>query len=120
MIGRRCAALLTRPGMAALFRIVIAELSCFSELGEYNFEHGKMYYLDSVRRYLEPKNALGAAKLDDTEAAATHFPAMISNYVFWPRMLLMNWSPFDASMAHAVDDDVLIKEARYCIASSTN
>lgn len=119
-IGRRYVTLLTRPGMAALFRIVIAELPRFPELGEAHFAHGKMPYFDSVRRYLDTENALGTAKLDDTELAATQFLGMISNYVFWPRMLLINWSPDDASMAHVVDEAVLMMEARYGAANTTN
>ncbi len=116
VIGRRYVDLLTRPGMAALFRIVIAELPRFPELGEAHFDRGKMPYFDSVRRYLDTENALGTAKLDDTELAATQFLGMIANYVFWPRMLLMNWSPDDASMAHVVDEAVLMMEARYGVA----
>jgi len=118
-IGRRYVDLLTRPGMAALFRIVIAELPRFPELGEAHFEHGKMPYFDSVRRYLDTENALGTAKLDNTELAATQFLGMISNYVFWPRMLLMNWAPDDASMAHVVDEAVLMMEARYRATNTT-
>jgi hypothetical protein len=90
------------------------------ELGETHFERGKMPYFDSVRRYLDTENALGAAKFDDTELAATQFLGMISNYVIWPRMLLMNWSPDDASMAHVVDEAVLMMEARYGVANTTN
>ncbi|MEU4805137.1 TetR/AcrR family transcriptional regulator [Actinosynnema sp. NPDC023587] len=119
-IGHRYVALLASPGMAALFRIVIAELPRFPELGEAHFQRGKMPYFDSVRRYLDTENALGTAKLDDTELAATQFLGMISNYVLWPRMLLMNWSPDDASMAHVVDEAVLMMEARYGAANTTN
>ena len=119
-IGRRYVALLTRPGMAALFRIVIAELPRFPELGEAHFERGKMPYINSVRRYLDTENALGTAKLDDTELAATQFLGMISNYVFWPRMLLIDWSPDDASMAHVVDVAVLMMEARYGAANTSS
>ncbi|GGS36055.1 TetR/AcrR family transcriptional regulator [Actinokineospora fastidiosa] len=119
-IGRRYVTLLTRPGMAALFRIVIAELPRFPELGKAHFERGKMPYFDSVRRYLDTENALGTAKLDDTELAATQFLGMISNYVFWPRMLLIDWSPDDASIAHVVDEAVLMMGARYGAANTTN
>jgi len=49
-IGRRYVALLTRPGMAALFRIVIAELPRFPELGETHFERGKMPYFVFLSR----------------------------------------------------------------------
>ncbi|WP_047868082.1 TetR/AcrR family transcriptional regulator [Nocardiopsis sp. RV163] len=117
-LGRRYVTLLTRPGMAALFRIVIAELPRFPELGEAHFERGKMPYFDSVRRYLDAENALGTARLDDTELAATQFLGMISNYVLWPRMLLVDWSPDDASTARVVDEAVLMMEARYGTANT--
>lgn len=113
VIGRRYVTLLTRPGMAALFRIVIAELPRFPELGAAHFGRGKMPYFDSVRRYLDTENELGTATLDDTELAATQFLGMISNYVFWPRMLLVDWSPDEASMAHVVDEAVAMMAARY-------
>lgn len=112
-LGRRYVDLLTRPGMAGLFRIVIAELPRFPELGEAHFERGKMPYFDSVRRYLEAENRVGTAEIDDPELAATQFLGMISNYVFWPRMLLIDWSPDEPSMNHVVDEAVLMMRARY-------
>ncbi|MBC9717347.1 TetR/AcrR family transcriptional regulator [Streptomyces sp. TRM66268-LWL] len=117
-IGRRYVALLTRPGMAALFRIVIAEVPRFPELGETQFKLGKMPYFESVRRYLAAENAAGTARLDDAEMAATQFLGMISNYVFWPRMLLAHWEPDDAAVADAVDQAVLTMLARYGVPGS--
>jgi hypothetical protein len=38
---------------------------------------------------------------------------MISNYVFWPRMLLAHWEPDDRAVADAVDQAVLTMLARY-------
>ncbi|MDA2811578.1 TetR/AcrR family transcriptional regulator C-terminal domain-containing protein [Nocardiopsis sp. RSe5-2] len=67
----------------------------------------------SVRRYLEAEDAAGTARLDDAETAATQFLGMISNYVFWPRMLLARWEPDEAGIAHAVDQAVLTMLARY-------
>lgn len=112
-IGHRYAALLSRPGMAALFRIVIAELPRFPELGETQFQLGKMPYFDSVRRYLDAENAAGTARLDDSVMAATQFLGMISNYVFWPRMLLLHWNPGAADTQNAVEEAVLTMLARY-------
>ena len=112
-IGRRYVALLTQPGMAALFRIVIAEVPRFPELGETQFKLGKMPYFESVRRYLAAENAAGTARLDDAEMAATQFLGMISNYVFWPRMLLARWEPDDSAITNAVDQAVLTMLARY-------
>lgn len=112
-IGRRYAAMLTRPGMAALFRIVIAELPRFPELGETHFNRGKMPYFDSVRRYLDAENGAGTASLDDTEMATTQFLGMISNYVFWPRLLLLDYSPSATEMDEAVHEAVRTMISRY-------
>ncbi|MET9542738.1 TetR/AcrR family transcriptional regulator [Streptomyces sp. NPDC006553] len=117
LIGRRYVALLTRPDMADLFRIVIAELPRFPELAESQFNRGKMPYFDSVRRYLEAERAAGTVVLEDPELAATQFLGMISNYVFWPRMLLPRWSPDRAAVEHVVDEAVAMMEARYAAAA---
>ncbi|MFC5835384.1 TetR/AcrR family transcriptional regulator [Nonomuraea insulae] len=113
MIGRRYVALLTRPDMADLFRIVIAEMPRFPELAEAQFNRGKMPYFESVRSYLEAERAAGTIVVDDLDLAATQFLGMISNYVFWPRMLLPHWAPDKASMDHVVDEAVLMMRARY-------
>ncbi|MEV2246259.1 TetR/AcrR family transcriptional regulator [Streptomyces sp. NPDC049970] len=113
LIGRRYVALLTRPGMTDLFRIVIAELPRFPELAESQFHRGKMPYFDSVRRYLEAERDAGTIRLEDPELAATQFLGMISNYVFWPRLLLPHWAPDGAAVESVVDEAVLMMVARY-------
>ncbi|MFE5238857.1 MULTISPECIES: TetR/AcrR family transcriptional regulator [unclassified Streptomyces] len=116
LIGRRYVALLTRPDMADLFRIVIAELPRFPELAESQFHRGKMPYFESVRRYLESERDAGTVVLDDPELAATQFLGMVSNYVFWPRMLLPHWSPDSADVERVVDEAALTMAARYAAA----
>jgi TetR/AcrR family transcriptional regulator of autoinduction and epiphytic fitness len=113
-IGRGYAELLTQPSMAKLFRIVIAEVPRFPELGRTQFDLGKMPYFDSVRAYLDAENARGTIRLDDAELAATQFLGMISNYVFWPRLLLVQWTPEDDAVLHVVDEAVEMMLARYC------
>nr|WP_269810047.1 TetR/AcrR family transcriptional regulator [Kineosporia rhizophila] len=113
LIGRRYVALLTRPGMADLFRIVIAELPRFPELGETQFSLGKMPYFTSVRAYLEAEREAGTVLLDDAELAATQFLGMISNYVFWPRLLLGHWAPEEQAMDQVVLEAVQMMRARY-------
>lgn len=116
-VGRRYVALLTQPGMAAVFRIVIAEVPRFPELGDAQFKLGKMPCFESARRYLAAENAAGTARLDDAEMTATQFLGIISNYVFWPRMLLARWEPDDTvittAITTAVDQAVLTMLARY-------
>ncbi|MEU9184938.1 TetR/AcrR family transcriptional regulator [Streptomyces sp. NPDC048484] len=117
-IGRQYAELLDRPGMASLFRIVIAELPRFPELGRVQFRLGKMPYFESVQRYLEAESAAGTASVDDSETAANQFLGMISNYVLWPRMLLVDWNPGTVAIQGAVDQAVVTMLARYSAATS--
>ncbi|MFF3835497.1 TetR/AcrR family transcriptional regulator [Streptomyces sp. NPDC002458] len=112
-IGRQYADLIGRPAMAALFRIVIAELPRFPELGRAQFELGKLPYFVSVQNYLEAQHAAGAAVVPDAESATNQFLGMIANYVLWPRMLLADWSPAPADVGHAVDEAVTTMLARY-------
>jgi AcrR family transcriptional regulator len=114
-IGHRYVELLTRPGMTALFRIVIAELPRFPELGEAQFSRGKMPYFESVSRYLAAANSAGSAKVGDPDLAATQFLGMISNFVFWPTLLLIDWAPERAAIEQAVDEAVSTMCARYRI-----
>ncbi len=112
-IGRRYVALLTRPDMADLFRIVIAELPRFPELGEAQFSRGKMPYFESVRRYLEAEREAGTIVLADADRAATQFLGMISNYVFWPKLLLPAWAPEAAAVERVIEEAVRLMEAGY-------
>ncbi|WP_430779971.1 TetR/AcrR family transcriptional regulator [Actinoplanes sp. G11-F43] len=114
-MGERYVALLTRPGMTALFRIVIAELPRFPELGEAQFSRGKLPYFESVRRYLAAADAAGSARVPDTELAATQFLGMISNFVFWPNLLLIDWAPAPEAIDHAVEEAVATMVARYAV-----
>ncbi|WKU05650.1 TetR/AcrR family transcriptional regulator C-terminal domain-containing protein [Micromonospora sp. HUAS LYJ1] len=99
--------------MTALFRIVIAELPRFPELGEAQFSRGKMPYFESVSRYLAAADRAGSAKVDDPDLAATQFLGMISNFVFWPTLLLTDWAPQRTAIEQAVREAVNTMCARY-------
>jgi len=111
--GRRYAALMSRPEMVGLYRIVIAEMPRFPALAETHFDVGKMPFFDSVRRYLAAEHDAGTARVEDSVAATTQFLGMISSFAFWPRLTVVGWNPTDAEMAHAVDDVVATMVARY-------
>ena len=114
-IGQRYAELLTRPEMTDLFRIVIAELPRFPELANAQFAQGKMPYFDSVRRYLEAEREAGTAAIADAELATTQFLGMVSNYLFWPRLLVPGWSVGRARADEVVADAVRTMIARYAV-----
>ncbi|TNM34397.1 TetR/AcrR family transcriptional regulator [Streptomyces sedi] len=112
-IGRRYADLVDQPGMTALFRIVIAELPRFPELGRMQFQLGKLPYFTSVRQYLESEHEAGNADVPDAVSAANQFLGMIANYVLWPRMLLTDWNPTASEIDDAVEQAVQTMLARY-------
>lgn len=113
VIGRQYAELVGRPGMTALFRIVIAELPRLPELGRMQFRLGKLPYFDSVRLYLQAEHEAGTARVPDAESAANQFLGMIANFVLWPRMLLTDWDPAARETGYAVDEAVETMLARY-------
>jgi AcrR family transcriptional regulator len=112
-IGRRYAELLSRPQMTDLFRIVIAELPRFPELAEAQFSHGKMPYFESVRVYLLAEQEAGTVRVEDVDLAVTQFLGMISNYVFWPTLLVPGWEVSVERVAQVVDEAVRTVAARY-------
>ncbi|GAB3250102.1 TetR/AcrR family transcriptional regulator [Kineosporia babensis] len=112
-IGLRYAELLGRPEMANLFRIVIAELPRFPELAGAQFSQGKMPYFASVHRYFLAEHAAGTAHVEDAELAATQFLGMISNYLFWPRLLLPEWNVSAERATEVVNEAVRTAVARY-------
>ncbi|MEE3850163.1 TetR/AcrR family transcriptional regulator [Gordonia sp. LSe1-13] len=112
-LGHRYAELLSRPQMTDLFRIVIAELPRFPELANAQFSQGKMPYFESVRNYLLAEHEAGTVRVDDLELAATQFLGMISNYVFWPTLLVPGWEVSAERVAEVVDEAVRTVVARY-------
>lgn len=113
ILGARYAELLARPEMVDLFRIVIAETPRFPELGRAHFDVGKMPFFTSVRDYLELERAAGTVLIDDLDLATTQFLGMIANFVFWPRLLLLDWDPEPAEVTRAVQEAVETMCARY-------
>lgn len=115
-IGRRYAELLGRARMTDLFRIVIAELPRFPELGKAQFAQGKMPYFESVRDYLLAECEAGTVEVEDADLAATQFLGMIANYVFWPTLLVPGWEVSAERVAQVVDEAVRTFTTRYATA----
>jgi AcrR family transcriptional regulator len=112
-LGQRYATLVSQPEMTDLFRIVIAELPRFPELAKAHFSQGKLPYFESVRIYLLAECDAGTADIADPEMAATQFLGMISNYLFWPRLLLPDWTVSPARTTAVVEEAVRTIVARY-------
>ncbi len=89
-IGRQYAATLRDPRIRALFRVMIAEVPRFPELGEQLYHRGKAPYLQRVEDYLVREVTAGSLDMPDVKLATRQFLGMINDVVFWPHMLVMN------------------------------
>lgn len=88
-IGHDYAGTITDPNIRALFRVMIAEVPRFPELGQELYEKGKKPYLDRLHAYLEAEVAAGHLAIADIPLAARQFLGMINDVIFWPHMLVM-------------------------------
>lgn len=66
-----------------------------------------------ARCYLLDETNAGRAVIADAELAATQFLGMISNVIFWPRLLVPGWTVNDIRAAEVVDEAVRTMVARY-------
>ena len=89
-IGADYAALLADPKVRALFRVIIAEVPRFPELGRELYEKGKQPYLVRLKDYVEAEIAAGTLDVGDVDLAIRQFLGMINDVVFWPHMLVID------------------------------
>lgn len=113
ILGRQYADLLLRPGMAGLHRMVIAEAPRFPELARIQFDLGKEPFFERVHAYLTAADEQGALRVPDPTIAATQFLGMISNVVFWPTLLLVEWNPTQEQIDDAIAGAVTMLTTTY-------
>ena len=65
------------------------------------------------RQRLLAEREAGTVQVDDVDLAATQFLGMISNYVFWPTLLVPGWEVSAERVAQVVDEAVRTTAARY-------
>lgn len=112
-LGTVYAELIGQPGMAGLFRLIITEAPSSPDLGRRQFALGKLPFFEEVRGYFEAAASARALHVPDPTMAATQLLGMISNFVLWPKMFLVDWNPGSAAIARAVEEAVLTTLARY-------
>ncbi|WP_432570822.1 TetR/AcrR family transcriptional regulator [Kineococcus sp. SYSU DK005] len=112
-LGTAYAEVIGRPATVGLFRLVIAEAPSSPELGRRQFDLGKLPFFEEVRGYFAAAADAGSLDVPDATVAATQLLGMISTFVLWPRMFLLDWDPEPAAVAQAVEEAVLTTLARY-------
>ncbi|WP_262056941.1 TetR/AcrR family transcriptional regulator C-terminal domain-containing protein [Streptomyces sp. STR69] len=70
-------------------------------------------YFESVRSHLLAEHEAGTVRVEDVDLAATQFLGMISNYVFWPTLLVPGREVSAERVAQVVDEAVRTIAARY-------
>ncbi|URJ58054.3 TetR/AcrR family transcriptional regulator [Paenibacillus polymyxa] len=90
--GRDYACVLTRDGMAPLFRVVIAEAKQFPQLSLFHYELGEGAVHQKLTQYLLDEVQLGNINLPDAAKTANEFMSIIAGQVLWPKMLLLDFS----------------------------
>lgn len=108
-IGRDYAATLARPDTRALFRVMIAEVPRFPELGRELYEKGKRPYLDRLHAYLRAEERAGTLRIPDVPLAARQFLGMINDIVFWPHMLVVDLEEADADAVVAAAVETFLR-----------
>lgn len=101
-IGHDYAAAITDPKIKALFRVMIAEVPRFPELGQELYEKGKKPYLDRLHSYLEAEIAAGTLAIPDVALAVRQFLGMINDVIFWPHMLVVDLAETDEDIERVI------------------
>lgn len=108
-IGRDYAATLARGDTRALFRVMIAEVPRFPELGRELYEKGKRPYLERLHAYLRAEARAGTLRIDDVPMAARQFLGMINDITFWPHMLVVDLEEADAGAVVAAAVETFLR-----------
>lgn len=89
-IGQEYADLLNSPNIRPLFRLVIAEVTRFPELGKELYLRGKAPFLKRLEDYLSQQVEIGVLEIPDLAIATRQFLGMINDVIFWPHFLIID------------------------------
>ena len=87
-IGQQYTKLLMRDDVRKIFKVIIAEVHDFPELGDLLYEKGKKPYLDALEGFIRRQTQEAVFDVSNIALAARQFLGMINDVVFWPRLLV--------------------------------
>lgn len=102
IIGQAYADTLVDDNVRRLFRVIIAEVPRFPEMGQQLYERGKAPYLSHIEAFLREQHRLGQLRIPDATLATRQFLGMINDVLFWPHMLVMDIVQTDAEIRKVV------------------
>ncbi len=101
-IGRDYAQTITDPKIRQLFRVMIAEVPRFPELGQELYDKGKKPYLERLSTYLQAEIAAGTLDIPEVDLAVRQFLGMINDVLFWPHMLVVGLTETEEDVERVV------------------
>ena len=105
-VGYRFLATMTAPRTRALFRILLAELNRFPELGCMLFERGPEQAYRQIADYLRIQTAQGRLRIGEPEWAARHFIEMVKGELHLRALMCPERLPDDAGLQAHVQQTV--------------
>ncbi|MGO4649644.1 TetR/AcrR family transcriptional regulator [Nocardia sp. 2YAB30] len=122
-IGRDYACLVSRPGTAALCRLIITELPQMPELADVvgtGFAIDRGPFFDRLCDYLEAEAQAGTlvfrsidGQTQPASAVAEQFLGMICGQLLWPQLVRTDFVPPDPADTTVVDEAVALMLTRY-------
>jgi len=80
-LGRQYLELMLAPSSLALYRVLMAEVDRFPELGRVSYESGAAVAVSSLAAYLAEQTAKGELAVAEPELAAEQFYGMLTGYL---------------------------------------
>jgi TetR/AcrR family transcriptional regulator of autoinduction and epiphytic fitness len=74
--------------MVSIYRLIIAEASRFSDLGQMFFDKGKGPYIARLETYHASEVKAGTLDIPDIPRASREFLAIIAGQAFWPELIV--------------------------------
>lgn len=122
-IGRDYACLVSRPGTAALCRLIVTELPQMPELADSvgtGFAIDRGPFFDRLCDYLDAEARAGTLVFRSTDgqtqpasAVAEQFLGMICGQLLWPQLVRVDFVPPDPVDSTVVDEAVALMLTRY-------
>jgi TetR/AcrR family transcriptional regulator of autoinduction and epiphytic fitness len=112
-MGLAYAKLLRSPDMQAIYRLIISEAQRFPDLGHTVYERAKGPFLERLQDYLRTQAGAGRLVVDNVEAAANQFLAVITGQSFWPELVGRGCGGTDDDVEQVVEGAVKLMLARY-------
>ncbi|HVJ54074.1 MAG TPA: TetR/AcrR family transcriptional regulator [Aliidongia sp.] len=112
-LGADYAQRMRRPEMAALYRLIIAEIRHFPDLGQLQMDRNKVPYQSRMAEYLAAEARVGTLAIPDATRAAHQFMGLIAAEVLNPGLLRPDFAASDAEVESAVEEAVALLVTRY-------